>query len=153
MAFTGLRFFLAAVPLLWGAFLTAREMQERVDANRPYEKIVCAHDYLVRERLVLSDDEMEKVKPWQIPWELYDKPQVANSVGRYDKNWRIKLKQIGCSDLEDDTLSYDVARSPPTWGEQTTLPWASIVLTLALSFGLYLLIRAIGWVIGGFAAS
>jgi hypothetical protein len=99
---------------------------------------------------------MEKVKPWEIPWKLYDKPRVGDSVGRYDKDWRIKLKQIGCSDLEDDTLSYGWARSPPTgdlFGERTIVPWASIALTLALSFCLYLLVRAIGWVIGGFAAS
>jgi hypothetical protein len=66
------------------------------------------------------------------------------------------LKDAGCSDKASDITSFGEARtlpSPFNW----TIPfvtWLAIgsVLTLAASFAAYGLVRAIGWVIGGFAA-
>jgi hypothetical protein len=114
-----------------------------------------AHEYLVQARLLLSDDEMKDVKPWQIPWQLHEEISVGTVVGLYNKDWKIKLKQIGCSDSEHDAVTYGEARSPPdvNWFNELGLPLAlAVAITLAVSLLVYVIVRAIGWVVGGFAA-
>jgi hypothetical protein len=65
--------------------------------------------------------------------------------------------EIGCSNDSWDWASVEeVTNSPPTF------PWLSafgsgllpaLPITLILTLGIYVMVRAIGWVIGGFAAS
>ena len=65
------------------------------------------------------------------------------------------LKQVGCSDKEDETVSYAEARNPPefNWWVSLLPPLGlGLGVTLAVSLALYGIVRAIGWVIGGFAA-
>ena len=69
---------------------------------------------------------------------------------------RLSLKQIGCSSWEYDTVSYGEARNPPkfNWLSVFAPPAAfGLAITLALTLAVYGLVRAIGWVIGGFAAA
>jgi hypothetical protein len=70
---------------------------------------------------------------------------------------RLDLKHIGCSDAEYDTISLGEARANPayfSWADQLAAKLGiSLAITLAVSLCLYGLVRAIGWVIGGFASS
>jgi hypothetical protein len=70
-------------------------------------------------------------------------------------NATLNLKRIGCSDLETETISLGEARSEPVpWGRLfNSAFWPGLAITLTVSLALYALVRAIGWVIGGFAAS
>jgi hypothetical protein len=69
----------------------------------------------------------------------------------------LDLKRIGCSYLEYDTVSLGEARADPapfSWTNQfVTKLGIGLAITLAAAMGVYGLVRAIGWVIGGFAAS
>jgi hypothetical protein len=68
---------------------------------------------------------------------------------------RLNLKEIGCSNYEQDTVSFGEAWNPPQFDWLDVLvPTLAYNLTvvLAVSLGVYVLVRAIGWVIGGFAA-
>jgi hypothetical protein len=75
--FHRLGLFLAAIPLIVGVFAIAYVLAQAERANRQHQQLLCAHDYLVQERLLLSDDEMKDVKPWQIPWKLYEQITVG----------------------------------------------------------------------------
>jgi hypothetical protein len=149
---------LAAIPLLVGTgIVVAGYSKESYDGRIYHEKVACAHDYLARERLLLSDDEMKEVKPWQVPWQLYEELQVGQVIGPYTKDWLIRLNQIGCSDLKYDVVSYGEARNPPTVSsvseETARFAKSLLAITLTASLVVYGIVRAIGWVIGGFAAS
>ena len=67
----------------------------------------------------------------------------------------LSLKQVGCSDKEDETVSYAEARNPPQfywWASYASNATAYLIFAVAFSVLLYGLVRAIGWIIGGFAA-
>jgi len=50
--------------------------------------------------------------------------------------------------------SYGDARGPQTWFAEVAMPFGLVfIVTLAASAAVYGIVRAIGWVIGGFAAS
>jgi hypothetical protein len=151
--FHRLGLFLAAIPLIVGALVIAWMTQQSAKAIRQHQALVCAHDYLVRERLLISDDEMKQVKAWEVPWQMYEHPAVDWTFreGSYNKDWKVKLKQIGCSDWEYETVSYGEARNPSdfNWLNELAIPLA---LSLAITLAVYGVVRAIGWVTGGFAA-
>ena len=63
---------------------------------------------------------------------------------------------VCCGEKYDADISYGEALIPPDFNWLTTFVSGlihSISITLALSLAVYGLVRAIGWVIGGFAAS
>jgi hypothetical protein len=69
----------------------------------------------------------------------------------------VKLKQIGCSN-SDDTVTVGEARNPPpnlNWFAAfgSGLLLSPLPQTLIVTLVVYVVVRAIGWVIGGFAAS
>jgi hypothetical protein len=71
---------------------------------------------------------------------------------------KLNLKEIGCSDLEGDTISVGEVRdynSGLSWTDYflSKLFGMPLAITLAISLAVYGLVRAIGWVIGGFARS
>ena len=69
---------------------------------------------------------------------------------------RINLKQIGCSVTDYESISADeIPSSPPafSWLNTVSSLTLSLGITLAVSLVIYGVVRAIGWVIGGFAAS
>jgi hypothetical protein len=118
-----------------------------------YRKVTCAHAYLVREEFLLTDDQMKALPPWQIPWQMYGDIPPGTDVA-YERNCRIGLKRIGCSDSDYDTLAYGEARDPqPDYWHNIALPLGFILgVALAVSAVVYGVVRTIGWVIGGFAA-
>jgi hypothetical protein len=69
----------------------------------------------------------------------------------------VKLKQIGCSN-SDDTVTVGEVRNPPpklTWFSEfgSALLLSPLPQTLIGTLAVYVVVRAVGWVIGGFAAS
>ncbi len=67
---------------------------------------------------------------------------------------RLNLKEIGCSNYAQDTVSFREAWNPSqfNWlGVLVPTLTYNLSVVLAVSLGVYVLIRAIGWVIGGFA--
>jgi hypothetical protein len=75
----------------------------------------------------------------------------------YDQFDTVKLKQIGCSN-SDDTVTVGEARNPPpnlNWFAAfgSGLLLSPLPQTLIVTLVVYVVVRAIGWVIGGFAAS
>jgi hypothetical protein len=125
--FHRLALFLAAIPLLLGGSLSVYIAFDL--ANRLWEqhqKLVCAHQH--------------------VP------PQMPSAFDQFDT---VKLKQIGCSN-SDDTIR--VARNP-----SPNLNWfaafgsgllrSPLPQTLIITLGVYVVVRAIGWVIGGFVSS
>ena len=84
-------------------------------------------------------------------------PVTTSSVGDDEEmGIPLSLKSVGCSDRDDDMVSYAEAANPPefNWWKSYARHIASILaLTAAISLGAYSVVRAIGWVIGRFAAS
>jgi hypothetical protein len=127
--FHRLALFLAAIPLLLGGSLSIYIAFDL--ANRLWEqhqKLVCAHQHV----------------PPQMPSE--------NPFDQFDT---VKLKQIGCSN-SDDTITVGEARNPPpnlNWFAAfgSGLLRSPLPQTLIITLGVYVVVRAIGWVIGGFA--
>lgn len=69
-------------------------------------------------------------------------------------DWRINLKQVGCSDDVYETVTYGEVRDPHAfdWLNELVLPLTvAVAITLAVSLAVYGVVRAIGWFIGGFA--
>jgi hypothetical protein len=69
----------------------------------------------------------------------------------------MNLKLAGCADDDSAVITFREARvdpSNPTWLNEFS--WRFLVglaTTLAIAAAVYGIVRAIGWVIGGFAAS
>jgi hypothetical protein len=129
--FHRLALFLAAIPLLLGGSLSVYIAFDL--ANRLWEqhqKLLCAHQH------VASQKRDENV---------------------YDQFDTVKLKQIGCS-KSDDTVTVGEARNPPpnlNWFAEFSsgLLLSPLPQMLIVTLVVYVVVRAIGWVIGGFAAS
>jgi hypothetical protein len=166
--FHRLALFLAAIPLVAGvaiSFFFAKQFADT--AWQAYQKASCAHEYI--------DRRMEAYSPpactFSRSGDSLDR-LLADIEGRQkDPAWlksapdnaRLDLKPINCSDLEGDTISLGEARADLRDKEKAReYLWAEefirklligFALTLAASLAIYGVIRAIGWVIGGFAAS
>src|SRR5262245_43402342 len=128
--FHRLALFLAAIPLLLGGSLSVYIAFDL--ANRLWEqhqKLVCAHEHVAGH-------------PGENPFDQFD---------------TIKLKQIGCSN-SDDTVTVGEARDlPPNLNWFAEFGYALLLSplpqTLIITLAVYAMVRAIGLVIGGFAAS
>ena len=125
----------AAIPLLlgiiyslWSSYQTAND-----ELNR-HHKLVCAREHAAHWPPVTTSSDFDE------------------EVGAIP----LSLKSVGCSDRDDDMVSYAEAANPPefNWWESYARHIAPILaLTAAISLGAYSVVRAIGWVIGRFAAS
>ena len=70
----------------------------------------------------------------------------------FDQFDTVKLKQIGCSN-SDDTLTVGEARNtPPNLNWFAEFGSGLLLSPLPQTLIVYVVVRAIGWVIGGFAA-
>ena len=131
--FNRLALFLAAIPLLVGGGLSlAIAIDQANDAKAMHEE---------QARLVCAQTALKS-----------DVPQGYAADGRLD------LQKLGCSDLPETTSYFKVlnARPPKAFSyARSFLPPLSIgvLLTLTIALAVYGIVRAIGWVIGGFAAS
>ena len=126
--FHRLALFLAAIPLLLGGSLSVYIAFDL--ANRAWEqhqKLVCAHEHIAVQ------------KPGENVFDQFD---------------TVKLKQIGCS-TSDDTVTVGDARNPPpdlNWFAEfgSALLLSPLPQTLIVTLAVYVVVHAIGWVIGGF---
>jgi hypothetical protein len=128
--FHRLALLLAAIPLLLGVSLSVYIAFDL--ANRFWEqhqKLVCAHEHVAGQ------------KPGENVFDQFD---------------TIRLKQIGCSN-SDDTVTVGEARNPPpdlNWFAEfgSALLLSPLPATLIVTLVVYLVVRAIGWVVGGYVA-
>ena len=121
---------------LWSSYQTAND-----ELNR-HDKLECAREHATLWPPVTTSSVGD---------------ETTSSVGDDEEmGIPLSLKSVGCSDRDDDMVSYAEAANLPefNWWESYARHIASILaLTAALSLGAYSVVRAIGWVIGGFAAS
>ena len=133
--FHRLAILIAAIPLLVGGSIAlVTGFNQAADASRDHQKMLCAHEYLARAR---------------------DQPKPNYKLMFAPDSDRLNLKEIGCSNYEQDTVSFGEAWNPPqfNWlGVLVPTLTYNLSVVLAVSLGVYVLIRAIGWVIDGFAA-
>jgi hypothetical protein len=131
--FHRLALFLAAIPLLMGgpfSVWSAVEMAGR--GAEEHQKLVCAHQVF-----------------------RTDQRKIWHSVLLND-DAKVDLKEIGCCNYEYDRVSVYNVQSLPSFAWLSAFGFALLPgfpITLILTLGIYAIIRAIGWVIGGFAAS
>jgi hypothetical protein len=124
--FHRLAVFLAGAVFIVAGLIVASDARDNADSR--HKKLTCAHAKLM---------EMPASGP---PW---------NDPATYE----IDLKSLGCSDWVE-AVSFDEARNPPSWlGMFLRSLGPGFGLTLAAALILYGLVRAIGWIIGGFVAS
>jgi hypothetical protein len=129
---------LAAIPLLIGVgfcligppYIMANYALDR------HQKLVCAHEH---------------VPPIPTPPPTPKGPFTDEQVGL-----PLHLKSVGCSDSDAETVSYAEARNPPSfswWTSYSSVAAPLLAIAAAVSLAVYIVVRAIGWIIGGFAAS
>src|SRR5262245_21360460 len=143
--FHRLAVFFAAIPLVIGAAYSTPIVIEAMTAARKasleHNRVMCAHQYLnqIRRRRLSPEAKI---------------PASSQDVLLASDDIQINLRSIGCSN-SDATISLGEARNPPKFSLLGAFASAiaALTLTLALSLAIYGLFRAIGWVIGGFAAS
>ena len=173
--FHRLALFLAAIPLLVGVGISLFWSNNLAhDAWRAHDQLVCANHYLLsldasaaseQEGTCTDENYAGQKRKWDeagqqhegfFTWCAAQKPKPSWLLLGPSGN-TINLKQIGCSDWEYDNVSLGEARAAPagfSWAfEFFSKLGIGLAITLALSLALYGLVRAIGWVIGGFAAS
>ena len=145
--FHRLALFLAAIPLLVGLPISAFwAVSDFNYAAEKHQKLACAHK-----------SAGTPGQPWTIPWDAFAKRQNPFDDLIPIDNREISLKQLGCSELEYDLATYGEVRDvSPTFnwlGIVAATLAAGLAITLAVSLAVYGIVRAIGWVIGGFTAS
>ena len=145
--FHRLGMFLAAIPLLVGGTWAIISALNVVSEQRSHDEqiaLVCAKKQLAA-KATPSDQPAEKSQgPWT--FEEFTQPITHD------------LKSLGCSDVSRNVSEREIldARAPAEfhYASALLLPLAvCLAITLAISLAVYGLARAIGWVIGGFAAS
>jgi hypothetical protein len=134
----------AAIPLLvgiiyslWSSYQTANNELDR------HHKLECAREHAALWPPVTTSS-------------VGDDEETSSVGDDEEMGIPLSLKSVGCSDRDDDMVSYAEAANPPefNWWKSYARHIASILaLTAAISLGAYSVIRAIGWVIGRFAAS
>ena len=118
-----LALFLAAIPLLGGGLSLAIAIDQANDAKAMHEE---------QARLVCAQTALKS-----------DVPPGHGAV--------VDLQKLGCSDLPQTTSYFKVLNAPAPEGFQ--LRNVGVLFTLTIALAVYGVVRAIGWVIGGFAAS
>jgi hypothetical protein len=115
-----------------------------------HSQLACVHDHIAQAQPVQTKEAGGITFDDLIP-----PPPKGFVIDWKDDYYRINLKQVGCSDDMHETVTYGEVNNPPAfdWLNELGLPPAlAAAVTLAVSLSVYGLIRAIGWVIGGFAA-
>jgi hypothetical protein len=173
--FHRLAVFLAAIPLIVGgtwAFSIARD--EAYSARRSHDEQVeldCAKKRLTAMPNPAQSGDVPRLTNGQPDYNKMFGPapnpqsttpaQDAKKPGETDwgSYWRTRdLKELGCSNEPRTVSDRDIldASPPANFSYAVTfLPPLALFLgiTLAISLAVYVLVRAIGWVIGGFAAT
>lgn len=151
--FHRLALFLAAIPLLLGGIFSVYfAWVSAGEAKLPYDEqatLVCAQNAFYKKFYAdLSRDEFDR----RIAEKLASIQTGEVKVTDPD------LKELGCSDQSRTVSVLEIFRArAPSEFSWSAVFWPPLGYGLAVSLGvalvLYGVIRAIGWVIGGFAAS
>lgn len=170
--FHRLAFFLAAIPLLvGGAWVIIWALNIADSARRSHDEqaaLVCAQKQLAN--AASSDQPDEKshgaIKLDEVPGQPgryilppgWTKVPPSQALTFDDLVPSHDLKALGCSEMSRKVSERDIldAHAPADFSYASALltPLATgLAITLAISLAVYGLVRAIGWVIGGFAAS
>jgi hypothetical protein len=141
--FHRLGLFLAALILLIGVPYSLFQALELMDYDVQHdEALKCAHDLLQRD-------------PKRF-WDLnFIKPEDLNHV---TDDWPVDLSTFGCSDPEGGMVTFGEVRvvPPVNWISRFGSLWLGLPAriyglgALLLALAIYALVRAIGWIIGGF---
>jgi hypothetical protein len=124
---------LAALPLIATVLLMGITAITAYEDYRRHDELACAHDK-VNDAFAPADE------PWK-------KDPISSPIN---------LHNIGCSDDPEKTVDGAEIYANPPFDWQTALVWPLVRIAaggLAGALMLYGAVRAIGWVIGGFAAS
>jgi hypothetical protein len=177
--FHRLGLFLAAIPLLVGGSLSlAIALDAANSAKEMQAKLVCAQTALKntpapspdygamidaaqaegqdetpeppKSLKLLSDEEVGLGAPPAVP--TSKNPDVP--PGYHLDTEQIDLQKLGCSEWTQTTTVSEVYKPPESYAASFLPPLGlGLAITLAVSLAFYGLVRAIGWVIGGFVAS
>jgi hypothetical protein len=149
--FHRLGLFLAAIPLIVGVLAVAWVTLQADRALDKHSRLACVGDHIAQALPIQT-----KETPEGIPFDDPIPPPPNGAVIDWKDDYRINPKQVGCSDDLYETITYGEVRNPPAfdWLKELGLPLAlAVAVTLAVSLSVYGIVRAIGWVIGGFMAS
>ena len=128
--FHRLAILLAAIPLLIGGTIAILESYDALtSASRKHQALECAYS--------AKQKDPEQFRRWYFE---------ATTVTAF-------LKQLGCSNTGDDAVAFDEIGEVPHFDLFRTLSGAMLSkmgITLAVTLAVYVIVRAIGWVIGGF---
>jgi hypothetical protein len=150
--FHRLAVFLAAIPFLFGIVLSAVYALDGADTA----KVVHDHAAKFQSSLICARDAMARGKDATLP---NGEPNfVAMFVPADRDDYQIDLKAIGCSERAHKVAVREVRDAAPINEFDYTLDYLRrfgiyLALTCGVTLFVYGLVRAIGWVIGGFAAS
>jgi hypothetical protein len=140
--FHRLTLFLAAIPLLVGGFFSVSAAYSVANTDLyQHQRLMCAHEHLG----------LIKSPPNDVPT-----PRDDSAKSKTDTFWAdlaaasksVDLKSLGYSDIEGDFVPYEDALHPPafiwlaTFGYYALIP--SLLITLAVAFAIYALVRGIG---------
>jgi hypothetical protein len=144
--FHRLALFLAAIPLLLGGILSVYFAWDAKLAYDHQAKLVCAQTAL---------NSAQQLKLLGLP--PLPSGSHLDSLGDRDSE-QLDLQKLGCSDWAQTTTIGEVlqAKPPEAFSYAASLPrflGLGLAMTLGLSLAVYGIVRAIGWVIGGFVAS
>ena len=154
--FHRLGLFLAAIPFLVGAGLTLFEgsaaVQRARQSHQERVELFCARSHYAEQQsrpdpLVEEIDRLAGIRPGSLE-------AMFGNTGK-----PIWLSDIGCTNERGKTASPEAvfhATEPAPFSRATALlPVLStgLIISFAVALGVYGLIRALDWVIGGFAAS
>jgi hypothetical protein len=151
--FHRLALFLAAILLLAGGIVSVYVALDATNSAKRFHDdqvaLVCAQDAFYRKFYAdLSRDEFDR----RIAAKLAPVETGEIKVSEPD------LKELGCSDWPKTVSVIEIfrARSPNefSWAQKISSYLAiGLGITLAISLAVYGMVRAVGWVIRGFAAS
>lgn len=137
----------ATIPLLWFGATGLNIARDKADSR--HQQVLCAHN---------SVDEIEQAirdgPAARLPKIDRDEKDEWKVIFFAPDEWEVSFAKCSISEAEPMTLGE--ARNPPTlhWLRVfTTYAAAGIALALGIAACVYGLIRSIGRVIGGFAAS
>ena len=162
--FHRLGFFLALGVLVAGALVMAFLVSDGINRQAEQRNRLIAFN-CAKEKLA-ERAQQPPLKPWELGWTKrpdgnWELPEgwrkAPDSEQWYYKNGYRNLQELGCSDKEDWQLKTEMVNAVPPTAHQA-FDWPSLLVTLAMfalipALAVYGLLRAIGWVIGGFAVS
>jgi hypothetical protein len=132
--------FLTASPLILGVLAVAWVTLQADRAFDKHRQLACVHEHISQARPIRTDDDSN-------PFNDLGPPPPEGYVIDWKDDYRINLKQVGCSDDLYETVAYGEVHKLPAfdWFKELGLPLAlAVAITVAISLSVYGLVRAIG---------